>query len=338
MKSPLGQLNNIDVRSLWQNEAYDFTPWLAEEANLALLGSALGLELELENTEVSVGPYSADILAKDTGTGKYVVIENQLEKTDHDHLGKSITYAAVLDASTVVWIAPYFTDEHEKALTWLNDHSSDELAFFGVRLELWQIDDSRPSVRFDIVSQPADIVRQAIKSGKSGKLSETQKLQLDFWTAVRDELRNQDSIPSVQSPRPQYWYDVSLGRSGIHLSNTASISLKKIGVRVYISNTVGDEALVQLMEQKDRIEGEIGKELVWNPNPENRDKTIALERPADLAACRENWDEYVKWMVEMTVQFRKSFSPKVKALDLSKSLAPEPEEESEDSVNYKAKS
>ena len=138
----MGQLSKLDVRTVWPHEATDFTPWIAEEESINLLGTALGLELEIESTEVSVGPYSADILARDSGTGKYVVIENQLEKTNHDHLGKSITYAAVLDASSIVWIAPDFTQEHEKALTWLNDHTSADVAFYGVRLELWQIDDS----------------------------------------------------------------------------------------------------------------------------------------------------------------------------------------------------
>ena len=140
MDRDLGELKLLNVRFKWTNEATEFTPWLAEEDNLSRLGLALGLELELENTEVSVGPYSADILAKDIGNGKYVIIENQLEKTDHDHLGKAITYASFLDATAIVWIASDFTDEHKKALDWLNDHTSEELSFYGVKLELWQIE------------------------------------------------------------------------------------------------------------------------------------------------------------------------------------------------------
>jgi hypothetical protein len=133
----LGKIQVVPLRSIWKNEAQDFTPWLAD--NIDDLGEALGLELEYEDKEVSVGPYSADILAKDAGTGKYVVIENQLEKTNHDHLGKCITYSAVLDASAVIWIASDFTEEHKKALDWLNDHTSEEIAFYGVKLELQQI-------------------------------------------------------------------------------------------------------------------------------------------------------------------------------------------------------
>ncbi|MEO0075833.1 MAG: DUF4268 domain-containing protein, partial [candidate division WOR-3 bacterium] len=146
----LGILKTITPRQIWNNEARDFTPWLAN--NIEKLNKALGLELEVENTEVAVGPYSADILAKDTGTGKYVIVENQLEKTNHDHLGKAITYASVLDASTIIWIATDFTEEHKKALDWLNDHTSDEISFYGAQEELWQIDDSKPALRFNIIS------------------------------------------------------------------------------------------------------------------------------------------------------------------------------------------
>ncbi len=306
MKRNIGKLKNLNVRELWSHEAADFTPWLAEDENLASLGSALGIELELENTEVAVGPYSADIIARDSGTGKYVVIENQLEKTNHDHLGKSITYAAVLDASAIVWVAPNFTEEHQKALNWLNDHTSDELGFYGVRLELWQIDDSRPSVRFEIVSRPIDIVRQATISKSSGELTETKKLQLEFWTAFSAELKNESAIPSVQSPRPQYWFDVPLGRTGIVISNTANTNDNKIGVRVYLSNRVAHAALPQLLEQRKEIEREIGEELLWNPNPENRDKTIAIIRDADLKR-RDRWEEYLKWLVNMRV-FNRAWS------------------------------
>jgi len=182
----LGILKTITPRQKWNNEARDFTPWLAK--NIEELNKAVGLELEVENTEVAVGPYSADILAKDTGTGKYVVIENQLEKTNHDHLGKAITYASVLDASTIIWIATDFTEEHKKSLDWLNDHTSDEISFYGVQVELWQIDDSRPALRFNIISKPNQAVRQAARSKAAEDLSDKRKFQFDFWSKFKEKL------------------------------------------------------------------------------------------------------------------------------------------------------
>jgi uncharacterized protein DUF4268 len=310
----LGSFSAVDVRLKWPDEAADFTPWLAQDENIALLGRAIGLELEVEKVEAAVGPYSADILAKDSGTGKYVIIENQLGKTNHDHLGKAITYGAVLDASAVVWIAKDFTEEHQRALDWLNDYTSDELSFYGVALELWRIDDSKPAVRFNVTSRPAGIKR-GTAAGETGELSDTKRLQLEFWTAFRDRLLADNVIPSAQSPRPQYWFDVAVGRANLFLSNVANTYENRIGVRLYVGNKVADAALPQLEAQKDGIEQELGVELLWNPNPENRDKTIAIYHEADLKD-RARWNEYLDWMVDMVVRFRKVFIPRIKKLKL----------------------
>jgi hypothetical protein len=174
-----GVLKQIGPRLKWNNESVDFTPWLAE--HIDELNKSLGLELDVENTEVAAGPYSADILAKDTGTDRYVIIENQLEKTNHDHLGKALTYASVLDASTIVWIATDFSEEHKKALDWLNDHTNDEISFYGVQLELWQIDNSPVAVKFNVLSKPNQAVRETSRIKSSEELTEKQIILLDFW-------------------------------------------------------------------------------------------------------------------------------------------------------------
>lgn len=279
----LGDLKKPDVRQVWRHEAADFTPWLTSEDNIVRLGNALGIELEVENCEVAVGPYSADILAKDTGTGKYVVIENQLGRTDHDHLGKAITYGSVLAASAVVWIATEFTEEHQKALEWLNDNTGEDIAFYGVQVELWQIDGSRPAVRFNVVSKPAEIVRQAAAVKAAENMTDAKRLQLQFWTRVRERLLAEKVVPSKQTPRPQYWFDVSLGRSGIVLSNTANTFDGKVGVRVYLYNNIADKAMPQLEARREQIEREIGEKLIWNPTPEKRDKIIGLYYDADIS-------------------------------------------------------
>ena len=149
--SPLGRLEKVDLRLGWSNEAGEFTPWLAQAENLALLGDAVGLDLELEAQEKNVGNFRADILCKDTLTDTWVLIENQLERTDHSHLGQLITYAAGLDAVTIVWIAHRFTEEHRAALDWLNEvtdeainssiaESGDDpiLLSFGITVPLWR--------------------------------------------------------------------------------------------------------------------------------------------------------------------------------------------------------
>ncbi len=301
----LGEITKVQLRRIWKNEAYDFTPWLAN--NLEKIGEAVGLELEFEAKEVSVGPFSADILAKDAGTDKFVVIENQLEKTDHDHLGKCITYASVLDASAVIWIASKFTDEHKKALDWLNDHTSDDIGFYGVKVELWQIDNSQPAVRFNVVSEPNVVVRQATKRKEQGELSDRRKTQLEFWTVFREKLAETGKVRSLQTPRPQYWFDVALGKSGINLSNTFNTDTNEIGVRVYIGNKKVDEWLPYFESKKEIIEGQIGYELVWNPNPENRDKVISLTKHFDLVD-KENWKSGIEWLADKTLKFKETFS------------------------------
>lgn len=314
MNGKLGEFKKLDVRNLWPHEAKDFTPWLAGEENIALLGQALGIELEVEKVEAAVGPYSADILAKD-GKGQFVVIENQLEKTNHDHLGKAITYGSVLNASSIVWIASDFTEEHQRALDWLNDNTSEDLGFYGVHLELWKIDDSKPAVRFNVISRPA-VIKKKAASGDT-ELTEARQLQLAFWTEVRDKLLSEKVISSAQSPRPQYWFDVSMGRAGIHLSNTCNTYENHIGVRLYIGNKVAEKALPQLMAQKDAIEAEMGVTLQWDPNPDARDKVIVIHHKLDVWD-ESKWPEGVDWLVDMVSKFRKAFIPRIKKLKLSK--------------------
>jgi hypothetical protein len=305
----LGKLMTITPRKKWNNEARDFTPWLA--SNIDKLNEALGVEFEVENTEVKVGPYSADILAKDTGTGKYVVIENQLEKTNHDHLGKAITYASVLDASTIIWIATDFTEEHKKSLDWLNDHTSDEISLYGVQVELWQIDDSKPALRFNVISKPNQAVRQAARSKATEDLSDKRKLQFEFWNKFKEKLAETKKIPSLQTPRPQYWFDVTLGKSYIHLSNICNTDENTVGVRVYIGNKIADTMLPYLESRKNEIESSMGEKLMWNPNPENRDKVILLLHTTDFKDNKKI-EEAIDWLVEHTVKARNIFSKIVK--------------------------
>ncbi|MCB9014713.1 MAG: DUF4268 domain-containing protein [Lentimicrobiaceae bacterium] len=305
----LGILKTVTPRQKWNNEARDFTPWLAN--NISELNKALGLELEVENTEVSVGPYSADILAKDTGTDNYVVIENQLEKTNHDHLGKAITYASVLDASMIIWIATEFTEEHKKSLDWLNDHTNDEISFYGVQLELWQIDESKAALRFNVISKPNQAVRQAARSKANEDLSDKRKLQFDFWSKFKEKLAKTKKIPSLQTPRPQYWFDVTLGKSYIHISNTCNTDDNTVGVRIYIGNKIADTMLPFLESKKDEIESSIGQKLMWNPNPDNRDKVIILQHTTDFED-EKKLDESLNWLVDYTLKFRETFSKIIK--------------------------
>src|SRR3569833_1486447 len=160
MDKPLGVLKLLGLREIWDHEALDFTPWLVRDENLAKLSEAIGFELQLERTEVPVGSYAADILAKDASE-KYVVIECQFNKTNHDHLGKLLTYGATLGASILVWVAETFSEEHRKAIEWLNEKTTEDLSIFAVKPKVIQIDNSSPAVEFEVIERPNELVRLA---------------------------------------------------------------------------------------------------------------------------------------------------------------------------------
>ena len=184
----LGNIKKLAIRNEWKKET-DFSQWLAEEENLNALATELGLEdngLELEDIEFQVGPYRADIVARETSSERYVIIENQYGKTDHNHLGQLLTYSSSLNAGTIVWIAENFTEEHKKTLDWLNDNTTDELSFFGIKAELWRIDNSLPAIRFNVICSPNTIVKQIKATAKN--LTETKQRQLEFWKLVRNTL------------------------------------------------------------------------------------------------------------------------------------------------------
>jgi hypothetical protein len=283
------------------------------------LAEALDLELAVEGKEVPVGPYSADILARDLTTDSLVVIENQLEKTNHDHFGKALTYAAILGASTVVWIARKFTEEHRKAVEWLNELTKGDLLLYGVEVQVWSIAKSPPAPRFEVVCSPNEIVRQAADSRAAvEELSETRQVQKEFWIEVRKSLERTGEFRSLQTPRPQYWFDIALGRAHIHLSLTADTYGKSVGVRVYLGHQVAEQALKQLIEMRSDIEREIGAELEWNPHPEKRDKVIRLLHGGDIAD-KTQWPDLVTWLGKTAVAFKQAFGKRI--VNLSFALA-----------------
>jgi len=166
----LGILTKADLREVWESESADFTPWLASKENIGILGKIIAMELEVEAQEKNIGIFRADILCRDTASGNWVLIENQLKRTDHDHLGQLLTYAAGLQAVTIVWIAATFTDEHRAALDWLNEITDEQFQFFGLEIELWKINNSPVAPNFNIVSKTNNWSRLITKEVKDGTL------------------------------------------------------------------------------------------------------------------------------------------------------------------------
>ena len=207
----LGTLERVNIRDVWEHEASDFTPWLAK--NLSLLGEALGMDLELQDLEAPVGGFSLDILAQEVATNRLVIIENQLEATDHSHLGQLLTYATGYDAKVVVWIARDFRDEHRAALDWLNERTDDDTEFFGVVVELLKIDNSRPAVNIKLVSTPNKWRREGSGNGSNppGGTSERQERYRDFWQTLTDSLRDEHNFTQARRSQHRSWFLFSAG-------------------------------------------------------------------------------------------------------------------------------
>lgn len=313
----LGSLKKVDVRHIWQTEAQHFTPWLAQ--NLDILAETLDMELEIEAQEKNVGPFRADILCRDTLDKSWVLIENQLERTDHLHLGQLLTYASGLKAVTIIWISTHFTEEHRSALDWLNNITDDQFKFFGLEVELWQIGDSPVAPKFNIVSKPNDWSRsvgQAARQIETGTLTDIKAAQLEFWTQLAEKLKENSHI-RPQKPMPQHWAVFRIGRSGFHMSGLHNTRDKCIGVELYINHQNAKDFYNQLYAQKNDIEAEIGHELIWKELPNKSASRIILYLRDVDPMDRSRWDEYQDWLIKYIEAFDRTFRNRIRNLEAS---------------------
>jgi hypothetical protein len=316
-KYQLGQLSRLDPRIVWQSESAEFTPWLAADENLALLGETIGIDLELEATEKNVGPFRADILCKDTGTGSWVLIENQLGRTDHTHLGQLLTYAAGLKAVTIVWVAAPFAEEHRAALDWLNEVTQEDMNFFGLEIEVWRIGDSPPAPKFNIVSQPndwSDSVASAKSTIVAGDLTDTKKLQLEYWTALRSYLLEHGSAVRPQKPQPQHWTNFSIGRSGFRLDAYANTRDRRIAVALIMSSSAAKAHFLELKADQSAIEAAVGSPLDWRELPGQTESHVFWTRQNTDPADRASWPAQHAWLCATLESLYKVLAPRVRRL------------------------
>ncbi|NQV93352.1 DUF4268 domain-containing protein [Candidatus Kaiserbacteria bacterium] len=300
----LGKLDNVKLRDIWENEERDFSSWLIEPENLALLGGELGIDISFIEKEAGVGKFSLDILAKEANTNRNIIIENQLEITDHDHLGKIITYAAGHNASIVIWIFKDIREEHRQAVDWLNENTNEELSFFAVRVEAWKIDNSAPAPKFHIISRPNEWAKTVRKSSEGGSLGKTKLKQLDFWTNLKSYATGKEVTLFSRTPRSQHWYDVSIGSSEAHISLTVNTRDKIFSCELWINNN--KDIFNFLKEQKEKIEKELDTSLVWKDENMIASRIIQRRPNSDLDS-EEEMETYYDWFIERTIVFHKVF-------------------------------
>ncbi|UPV72723.1 DUF4268 domain-containing protein [Halorussus limi] len=315
--SSFASLTSQDVRDYWEHEEREFTPWLAEEIvaeDSSELENVLGLDLEVIEREKSVGKYNVDIFARVIDDGRNVVIENQLNDSDHDHLGKAIAYAAGVDADIIVWVAPRFNDEHRDAVQWVNENSREGVDLFAIRLEVWRIEDSPPAVRLNPVEKPSEWKEKAKR--REGELSETKQLQEEFWTEFRNRIQASSSPLRARKPKPRHYYSNPIGKSGYHIS--FGIYWKEQDLRLELIIKDNEEAFQGLKSEKEAIESELRTDVEWVEPRETRGgnmrSNIRVAREADIEN-REQWDEYFDWMLEYGKRFHDVFPERLRQID-----------------------
>ena len=307
----LAKIERVQLRNAWQNEARDFTPWLA--ANIAELGEALGMDLEIVQTEAPVGGYSLDILATDRKKNRPVIIENQLEATDHVHLGQLLTYAAGFDAGVIVWVTRKFQDEHRQALDWLNQRTGEDTEFFGVAVELWRIGDSLPAPHFRLVAAPNERRKRAPASARvensAGKDKNEQYKK--FFQTIADILRQEPGFANLRNVNDSVnlWWPIPSDCEGIKYR--IYLSQKEARVQVHIENK-GDYAQLidRLKECRGIIEPKLGQ-LDWNESGQT-DYEISLASPGrSIDDDDVTLAETQEWIVENLLKFKQVFDPKL---------------------------
>jgi hypothetical protein len=317
----LGRIDRVDLREIWMSEATGFTPWLARTENLALLGETLDIELQLEAQEKSVGPFRADLLCKDIGTGAWVLVENQLERTDHGHLGQLLTYASGLEAVTVVWIAARFTEEHRSTLDWLNKITDDSFRFFGLEVELWRIGASPVAPKFNMVSKPNNWSRSVASAARAiddSELSETRLMQREYWAAFHHALETtRGSVSGNRKPQPQSWMNYPIGRSGFMLGAVMIRPKKQVRAELYISNSRAKDYFTLLSAQKAAVEHDMGNALDWDPLLEGRDSRVSISLGNADPENESDWPRQHQWLASKLNALHRVFSARVKALRLS---------------------
>ena len=315
----LARLEPVDLRQVWQSEPEDFTPWLAQPDNIALLGETLGLELDVESTEAGVGPYRADIVCRDTADGSsdgaLVLIENQLERTNHNHLGQLLTYAAGLDAVTVVWIAAPFTDEHRTALDWLNLKTDQSVNFFGLEIELWRIGDSPIAPKFNVVAQPNDWTKTLrVATGQGREISETQRQQLEFWTEFDEFVKSRGDGIRCQNPGARHWLYSSLGRTWMTFACVISTSPPFVRVELALDGNDAKAWFSLLENDSEAIEREFGEELIWHSPPDIKGARVQTKHDLDFRNHSQR-EEAKEWIYERLRRFHEVLKPRALALN-----------------------
>ena len=301
----LGKLVEIkDLRTVWPHEALDFTPWLSQDDNIALLADAVGLDITVDETESAVGDFNVDIFASETGTDRKIIIENQLEDTNHDHLGKLITYASGKSADVIIWVVKHAREEHRAAVEWLNNHTDEKIGFFLCEIKLYQIGNSQPAVKFEVIEKPNDWAKE-VKKNETG--NSTQQQRYDYWVAFQDyAFQNVQFAKNFNRRKPSLdsWMNFSIGSSACHIAVSQIKKRNELYVELYISED--KELFYSLLQQKDSIEADAGLTFEWRELPERKASRIVLSKNVSFED-KDQWTAQFDWLIDVMLKMKQAF-------------------------------
>lgn len=301
----IGKLKEVDIRNLWKHEQYDFSEWLSQSENIKLLDGVLGLTLTDITKEAYVGSYRCDIFAKDESSGIKVIIENQLEASNHDHLGKIITYASGLDAEVIVWIVKQAKEEHRSAIEWLNNNTNSNVNFFLIELHAYTIENSIPAPFFEVIEKPNEFIKNSKINGEQDNLNKSQSERLEFWNRFNEILIDRGKPFNVRKATTDHWYDVALGTSEAHVSINLVNKESVVCIDLYINDN--KELFDILHSKKDIIENDLGFKLIWDRLDNGKASRIKYNIKGLNYDNHSNYDELMNKVIDTAVKMRDTF-------------------------------
>lgn len=301
----IGKLKEVELRNLWKHEQYDFSEWLSQNENIELLNDILGLTLTDISKEVYVGSYRCDLVAVDESSGIKIIIENQLESSNHEHLGKIITYASGLDAQVVVWIVKNAKEEHRSAIEWLNNNTNSDINFFLIELHAYKIGDSLPAPYFEIIEKPNDFIKNNKVNGNKNELNKSQSERLIFWNRFNEILIDKGKPFNVRKATTDHWYDVAIGSSSSHISIELINKEKHVRIGLYMVDD--KEYFDKLFANKDTIETQLGIKLEWQRECSGNVSRVKYKLPGLDYDNHSNYDELINKSIDIAANMQKVF-------------------------------
>ena len=301
----IGKLEEVDIRELWKHEQYDFSEWLSKKENIENLNDILGLTLVDISKETYVGSYRCDLFAKDETTGIKVIIENQLEMSNHDHLGKIITYASGLDAKVVVWIVKEAREEHRSAIEWLNNNTNSNVNFFLIEIHAYKIGNSDNAPMFQVIEQPNDFIKNNKSTNSSDTMNKSQSQRVEFWNQFNNVLVERGKPFNVRKATTDHWYNVAIGTSDAHIDITLVNKDSVIGVELYITDN--KDLFDKLYQKKDEIEADLGFKLDWRRLNNSKASRIVTFIKGLNFDDHSNYNDLMNKTIDLAVLMRDTF-------------------------------